>query len=229
MMKASFRHPRRQKSRFASIKAFSMLEILVASGLLAIVGALLLSSLSSSLDVKEDVQAISDRYHLIRQGMSRIVDEVSMAFLSKHNDAAEVRMKTGFRGERDEMHFTAFGYVNRLEDSKHSDQRELSFFIGADERTGEQALLRREQPDPDDEIDEGGRTQTLLPYAKDLEFQYWDPVTEDWKDTWDTEESATLLRLPPRVKIKVTVEIEEGYKTTFTTQTAITLIKPIDF
>jgi len=211
------------------VAGFSMMEVLVACSLLAVVGALLLSSLSSSLDLKEDVSAISDRYHLIRQGMSRLVDEVGMAYLSRHNDAAEIRMQTGFRGERDELHFTAFGYVSRVEDSKHSDQRELSYSIGIDDRTGEPALMRREQPDPDDEFDEGGREQVLMPGAKDLEFEYWDPTTEDWKDSWDAEESATLQRLPTRIKIKLVVEMEEGLEETFITQAPIFLTKPIDF
>ena len=62
-------------------RGFSMLEILIAAGLMGIMGALMVTSLSSSMDVKDAVETASDQYHLVRQGMSRMVREISMAYL----------------------------------------------------------------------------------------------------------------------------------------------------
>lgn len=212
-------------------RAFSLMEVMVAAALLAIVGGILYTSLSSSLDAKEMVEGTSNRYHLARQAMSRMVDQISMAYLSAHRSSTEVRVKTGFKGARDSLHFTAFGYVRRLADAKRSDQRELSFFLGLDERTGQQSILRREQPNPDDDFEEGGRIQTLLPYVTELSFEYWDPQTEDWKESWDTEEAATQNRLPTRVRITFTMKMddEEGLEQTFHTQTRLWLDTPINF
>lgn len=211
-------------------RAFSLMEVMVATALLAIVGGILYTSLSSSLDAREMVEGTSNRYHLARQAMSRMVDEISMAYLSAHRFSTKLRVKTGFKGERDSLHFTAFGYVRRLADAKRSDQRELSFFLGLDERTGQQSILRREQPNPDDDFEEGGRIQTLLPYVTELSFEYWDPQTEDWKESWDTEEAATQNRLPTRVRITFTVKMddEEGLEQTFHTQTRLWLDTPIN-
>lgn len=217
----------------ASLRArgFSLMEVMIASALLAITGGLLYTSLSSSIDAKDMVEGTSNRYHLARQALARMVDEISMAYLSAHHNQQELRTKTRFVGGRDELAFTAFGYVNRREGAKRSASRQLSYSLDIDDRTGAQALVRREQADLDDDVEEGGREQTLLPYVIDLTFEYWDAQTEEWKDEWDTEESATLNRLPERVRITFTAKMddEDGREQRFMTQSRIWLVTPIRF
>jgi len=207
-------------------RGFTLLEVLIAAALLAITGAFLATSLSSSIDAKEAVETTSGRYHVVRQGMTRMVDEISMAFLSAHNVTPELRVRTGFRGERDTIAFTAYGHVPRVEDAKESDQREVAFSLGTDDRTRTQSIMRRVQAFLDDDLDEGGREQTLVPDVSELEFQYWDNVTEEWKDEWDTESGAFQGRLPTRVKITFTAVMDDGIEQEFTTQTRVWLEKP---
>ena len=215
--------------RHGRVRGFSMMEILIASTLLEITGALMLTSISSSIDAKQIIEAKSTRLHQIRQAMTRMVDEISMAYLSAHTQTPELRVKTEFLGDRDELQFTALGYVRMIAEKKESDQHELGFFLGQDERTGVESLLRRNQPNPDDEPDEGGRVQTLLPDVTDLLFEYWDPTTQDWKETWNTEDSSTGRRLPARVRITFTARLDDDREQTFTTQTKIWLQKPMPF
>jgi type II secretion system protein J len=207
-------------------RGFSLLEVLIAAALLAITGAFLATSLSSSIDAKEAVEATSGRYHVVRQGMTRMVDEISMAFLSAHNVTPELRVKTGFKGEKSSLTFTAFGHVARVEDAKESDQRELAYSLGIDDRTRSESIMRRMHASFDDDLDEGGREQTLIPGVTELEFEYWDNVTQEWKDDWDTESGAFQGRLPTRVKITFTAEMDNGVEQTFTTQTRVWLEKP---
>ena len=141
---------------------------------------------------------------------------------------AEVRAVTGFKGERDRIDFTAFGYVPRVEDEKRSDQRQLSYFLDTDPRTRTKSLVRREQPKLDDDFEEGGRVQTLLLDVRELEFQYWDPQKEDWAEKWDaagTEQN----RLPARVRIKIVAVMDDGREQTFTTQSKLWLLTPLTF
>lgn len=218
-------------SRRHAARGFSLMEVMIASALLAITGGLLYTSLSSSIDAKEMVEGTSNRYHLARQGLSRMVDEISMAYLSAHHGQQELRSETRFVGDRDSLTFTAFGYVSRTEDEKHSASRQLAYELDIDDRTSAQALVRREQADLDDQVEEGGREQTLLPYVTELYFEYWDAQSEDWKEEWDTEESATLNRLPERVRITLTAKMDEedGREQRFMTQSRIWLTAPIRF
>lgn len=211
-------------------RAFSLIEILVAASLLAIIGALLMQSLSSSIDAKDAIEGTSSRYHLVRSSMSRMVDELSMAYLSNHRPTtgAEIRAMTGFKGERDRIDMTGFGYVARVEDEKKSDQRQLSFFLDTDPRTQTKSLMRREQANLDDDYEEGGRVLTLLPDVRDLEFQYWDPQKEAWQDKWDAQGSE-LNRLPARIRIEMVVVMDDGREQTFTTQSRLWLLAPLNF
>ena len=211
-------------------RGFSLIEILIAASLLAIIGALLMQSLSSSIDAKDAIEGTSSRYHLVRTAMSRMVDELSMAYLSNHRPTtgAEVRAMTGFKGERDRVDMTGFGYVPRVEDEKKSDQRQLSFFLDTDPRTQTKSLMRREQANLDDDYEEGGRVLTLLPNVRDLEFQYWDPQKEAWQDKWDAQ-GTELNRLPARIRLEMVVVMDDGREQTFTTQSKLWLLAPLNF
>lgn len=211
-------------------RAFSLIEILIAASLLAIIGALLMQSLSSSIDAKDAIEGTSNRYHVVRVAMSRMVDEISMAYLSNHRPTtgAAIRAITGFKGERDRIDMTGFGYVARVEDQKRSDQRQLSFYLDTDPRTSTKSLVRREQANLDEEYDEGGRILTLLPNVRDLEFKYWDPQKEAWTDKWESE-GTELNRLPARVRIEMVVVMDGGQEQTFTTQSKLWLQAPLNF
>jgi general secretion pathway protein J len=211
-------------------RGFSLLEVLIASALMALMGALMLTSMTSSIEAKELVDATSNRTHLVRQAMSRMVDEMSMAYLSNHHarNAPIVRTTTGFKGDRERVDFTAFGYVPRVEDERKSDQRQLSFFLDTDERTLTKSLRRREQANLDDKFEDGGRELTLLPDVSELTFQYWDPQKSAWSEKWDaagTEQN----RLPQRVKISLKAVMDNGQEQSFMTQTKIWLQAPLNF
>ncbi|OGQ16777.1 MAG: hypothetical protein A2138_25185 [Deltaproteobacteria bacterium RBG_16_71_12] len=210
-------------------RGFSLIEILVAASLLAIVGGMLVQSLSSSLDAKEAVEGTSNRYHLVRSAVSRMVDEISQAYLSAHVASAEARSETGFLGERDKLNFTAFGYVPRVADEKKGDSRQLAYYLDTDPKTQTQSLLRREQANLDDNFEEGGRALVLLSDVRELTLEYWDATKEEWLDKWDAQGSDPnqASKLPQRVRLKITAVMGDGEQQTFMTQTRIWLPAPI--
>lgn len=210
-------------------RGFSLLEILVSASLLAIVGGLLLTSLSSSIDAKEQVEATSGRFHLVRSAMSRMVDEISMAYLSGHHATAEPRTETGFLGERDSLKFTGFGYVPRVADDKKSDQRQLAYYLDNDPKSQSESLFRREQANLDDDFEQGGRALVLLPGVRELTFEYWDSVKESWSEKWDAAGSEHLNELPARMRITMIVAMDNGEEQRFVTQTKLHILKPLTF
>jgi len=217
----------RPLKRTRASRAFSLLEILIAASLLAIIGAMLTQSLSSSMDAKDIIETTSNRTHVVRAAVSRVVDELSMAYLSSHRPTmgAPVRAMTGFKGERDRIDFTALGYVARIENEKKSDQRQMSYFLDTDPRTRTKSLMRREQANLDDDFEEGGRVQTLLTDVRELEFQYFDPVKNDWADKWDAQ-GTELNRLPARIRIEITAVVD-GEERMYVTQSKLWTIAPL--
>jgi type II secretory pathway component PulJ len=203
--------------------------VLIAASILALIGGLLVQSLSSSIEVKEAVDKTSNRYHLVRSAMSRMVDEISMAFMSSHRNALEKNVETCFNGERERIDFTAFGNVPKVQDSKQGDARQLSFFLGDDDVSKTKSLMRREQANLDDDYQKGGREQALLTDVTALEFGFYDPLTTTWKDDWPCLEDSAEARPPPRVRIKLTAKMDNGEEQTFVTQSRIWLNTPLKF
>src|SRR5688572_5772506 len=118
--------------RRKSAHGFSLIEVMVATVLMGMMGALLMVSINSSVNAKEAVEEISGRYHLVRQAMSRMAREISMAYLSKNINITEPAFVTQFKGNKDSLYFSAFGNVVRQKDSKQSDQQVIGFYLGTD-------------------------------------------------------------------------------------------------
>ncbi|MCO4764231.1 MAG: prepilin-type N-terminal cleavage/methylation domain-containing protein, partial [Myxococcales bacterium] len=72
------RRPRRGE------RGFTLMEIMIAAALLAMMGAILGTSISAVLGAITDNREMQDRYHAARVALGRMQREVAMAYLSKH-------------------------------------------------------------------------------------------------------------------------------------------------
>ncbi len=205
---------------------FTLLEVVIALTLFAFMGVSLTSIMSSTIDVKDDVEKVSVRQHLIRQAMDRMVREIEMMYLDDHTGGSEVRYVSGLIGSDDRIDFTAFGHVPLKQDAKESDQREIAYYMGHDPRSGDEALMRRVDTNTDDELEEGGREQLLCPNVESIQFEFWDAQNTDWLDRWDTTDSRFTGKLPERIRITMKT-YDEGEEQTFQTQAKIWLPRAI--
>ena len=210
-------------------RGFSLIEILVAGALLAIMGVMLMTTLNSSIEVKDRVDGISNRYYLIRQAMSRMAREIAMAYTSKHKNANYAVINTQFKGEKSSLSFVAFGGFVRMKNAKESDQREITYFVETDMRKGSSALMRKEKVNPTALLGEEGRVQILCPHIKSINFKYWNHQMKTWEDEWRTEGmGGTHSDLPLRVLIEMWAIMENEVEQKFVTQTEIMITNPIN-
>lgn len=233
-----------------SFRGFTLIEVMVATVLLGMMGGGLMMSINSSIKAKDMVEEISGRYQVVRQAMSRMAREISMAYLSKHINVSEPAFVTQFKGKKDSLFFSAFGYVVRQKDAKQSDQQVIGFFLATD-KDGHQSLMRRVHPNLNLDVEKGGRSQVLCPKVSKLEFSYFDSRFEKWDETWiadptlmaaqgppaaqqkgEEKEAGENLpkpwRLPGFVKISMTVQMDEGSEMTWVTETEIPIQDPLD-
>jgi general secretion pathway protein J len=230
-------------------KGFTLIEVMVASVLMGLMGVFLMSTINSSIDAKDAVEEISTRYHLVRQAMSRMAREISMAYLSKHINSSEPAFSTMFKGYKNRLYFSALGHVVRQKDAKQSDQHVLAFYLARD-RADNQSLMRREQPNLNLDVEKDGISQVLCPKVSKLEFSYYDEKLDKWEETWladsmqnfaegqalsqlaiEQKSTDSLLksgRLPRFVKISMTIGVGEENEMTFITETEIFLQEPLD-
>lgn len=213
----------------------TLVEVMVAITLLALVSITISGGLSQSMAARERVEATADRVQVIRVAMERIVQDVSMAYVSAHVNPSPAlqTMNTCFIGGRSgqghRLDFTSFSHRRLYRDAHESDQNELSYFLAQhpdpppDERglrRPQLVLARREQNRIDADPQTGGTIQILVEDVVDFELEFFDGVSAQWVDRWDTREvSGQPNRLPAQVKIRLTVRDETAPRDQRTYQT----------
>ncbi|MES2504048.1 MAG: type II secretion system protein GspJ [Myxococcota bacterium] len=203
------------------MRAFSLIEILIAAALLGMMGVILMSSLTSSIDVRDKAEGISGRHHLIRQALSRMSSEISMAYVSTNRNPNLV-MDTQFKGEKSSVGFVAFGGLQHRQDAKESGEREITYFL----KDGN--LMRREKENPGRTLFETGKARLVCPKVDGLLFKYWNQTTSAWDSQWKTEGKPVAdMSLPSRVRIELTAKLNEDEIEKITTETEIWLTTPI--
>lgn len=228
---------------------FTMLEVMVALAILSMTSAILYGSLSVTLGSQREINKMQERYHAGRVAISKMARDLTCAFLSRHVSVTEYNRETLFIGEEDEVLFTYLGHFRWMEtESPESDQGVIEYSLRS--KDGMKQLVRREKVILDDSPDKGGVEDVLAEGVKDLEFQYWDAQAEDWTDEWKaelnkedivtnnvdfekTKRTAEKLAgletvedtfaLPHRVRIRLTLEDDEGNEYPFNTEVELPL------
>lgn len=211
---------RRKGTDVRSVAGMSLVEVLVAVTILAMIGTLIVGGFVQTAKNKKRIEAQSEYHHVVNSALERMQREISMAFVSVHQNPSEALIvhRTAFigsdRGDNDRLNFTSFSHQRLYRDAPESDQNELSYFIARDPETGIDTLVRREERRIDDDPEHGGRVQILTPNpsgngvieVRGLDFEYLDPVSWEWLRTWDTTQvTAQPNRLPAQVRITLTV------------------------
>jgi general secretion pathway protein J len=211
-------------------RGFTLMEVVVAVAITALMGAVIAMAFSSGFKAKETIEHDVESYRGLRTAMARMTREIGAAFVSDRYDALRYRDQndrpTNFIGQRDRLLFSSMAHQRLYTDAKESDQMTVEYSVktSTDKNAhGRTDLMRRENPIIDGPMDRGGTEEVLLENVKQLELSYWDTDKKDWVDDWDTRKIDRKSFLPVRVRIVVVAPDENGKLTRYTTQTRIML------
>lgn len=221
-----------------SSRAMTMIEVLVAMTVVTFMMFSVWRSFSATTKAIEITEDIQERYAMIRNAMDRMSAEVSGAYLSFNRRPEETRHFTMFEGRGDSLGdtltFSAFVHLRIRKDVDESDQTIIQYFIAQDpDDSKRQHLYRREtrrlSGDLPEDIRRFAPAYIMCEDVAELEFQYWDQTREEWLDEWRTTAiDQQPDRLPPRVRIKMGIENDDGDIEYFVTQTTIFMQEKID-
>jgi general secretion pathway protein J len=193
------RYAGRQRRQRASQAGFTMIEVLIAVGLLAGMSILVWTSVSSMFQARDIFTKRAERDLIVRNAMSRITNEIAAAYMAGPENGGEQlpgealdpaqlteEMKQrstqeafqfGFIGKDDRLDFTSFAHVRTRDDEPAGHHAEIGYEIrsqrGDDGRLVRQ-LVRREDTTLDADITRGGKSFVLLPELSKLKLSYWD-------------------------------------------------------
>lgn len=209
-----------------SFHGFSIIEVVIAAALVAMLGVWLFISTSNGIQAKNETAAKAARYHAARQALERMEHELSMAYLSAHRNANNLVVTTLFKGEEEKITFSALGNMPFVKEAHESDQQELSYYVERDDRTNKPALMRRVHKNLTLKPGEEGNADVLCSDVVGLKLKYWDEANSDWKKEWSSEGSFAQPLLPARIEIELTILIYER-EVKFVTQVELWMRKPI--
>jgi general secretion pathway protein J len=230
--------------RRASTRGFSLVEMLIAVGVLAGVCMLIYSAFAGMRNSKEGVARMDDRYHEGREALRRISRELSSAYVSLHRplDLTLMVEKTEFVGATgtpaDRVDFNSFSYTRFDRNVHESDQCELSYFGSPDPKhDGVTDLVRRVNPHLDLKPEKGGRFDVLASDIDLFKLKYLDPLTGQWVETWDSNDTLSHQNQLP-VFVYVKLVMNGGRRTSaghgqgtlrFETKVQIPMYQPLSF
>lgn len=227
-------------------RGFTLIEIMVAVGLLAMLSSILLGAFRYLTIAKEQSEMLQERHHTAWVALNRMSRELSVAYISRHVNAQEERSKTLFDGSGKSVTFVTLAHSRRLRGVQESDQSVVEYYLKNMGRSGK-ALLRRQKMIVDNDPESGGNIEILAENVKTIKFQYWDREDQSWESTWEvssddfeagpggqqvdeieTEDDKTL-QLPWRVRIHLELNGPDNKTLAFETQAQIYMREPLDF
>ncbi len=211
-------------------RGFTLLEIMIAVGITALMGSLVAVTFQTGLRAKESVEQEADRYRMLRVTMNRMSREIGSAFVSDRYDPKRFRdandRPTNFIGSKDRLLFTSMAHQRLYADAKESDQMVVEYRVKTStdrDAHGRQDLIRRENLQISEPMDRGGTEEVLFEGVKQLELGFWDSDKKEWDDEWDTRRLERKQILPTRVKITLFANDENGKEVRYITQTRVML------
>jgi len=221
-------------------RGFTLVEVMIAIALLALVSTAMITAFTTSFETKRRVTAVNERYHEGRQTATRMARELRMAFL-RPEVPEELReedpmMLTRFEGREDQIHFATTSHLRIHAGSKESDQSEVAYYLGRSDRDSGyegRTLFRRESKRVDNRPDRGGYIYPVVSGVKELKFEYWDDNgglgDDNWRRTWSSHDDPKEPLLPARIRVTLELEspIDGGPPIRFVTQAAPRLRRPI--
>jgi general secretion pathway protein J len=165
----------------------TMIEVMVAVAVLAMVAVLIHGVIDSLARGKKGEGMRAERVHEGREGMQRIVRDLSSAYLSLHmpTNQALITSKTAFVGRNsspfDRIDFAAFAHKRTDRDAHESDQAEVGYYASPDPDVPDKMdLVRREQTPLDIDPLKGGIADVVAEDIEEFDLKYLDPLSGQW-------------------------------------------------
>lgn len=222
-------------------RGLTLIEILVAITVMTMMTLSVWTSFRSTAQSMKYAEQLQVRYSIVRNSLSRISGELSMAYLAFNRPADEERHFTLFDGRdqfnRDSVTFSAFAHLRMRKDANEGDQSVIQYFVERDPTNNARThLFRRESKrltgdNPDNKFQELNPAYIFCEDVKSFDVKYWDNRKNEWVDEWRTvKKEMQPDRLPERVKVTLGImDPNNEREIKYTVQTLLFMQEKLDF
>jgi general secretion pathway protein J len=215
-----------------------LIEIMISLAVMSMMVVSVWSTFKGTLNGMKTQEEIQKKYAIIRNGISRMESELTMAYLSQNRRVDDPKHYTLFEGRdqftADSLTFSSFAHLRVRKDANESDQSVIQYFVEQDpEDTSRTHLYRRETRrltgDLPEDLERFAPAYIVIEDVVEFDVKYWENRQQEWLDEWRTMKTDMQPnRLPERVWIKLVIKDFDGELTEFNTQVALPLQEPID-
>ncbi len=219
-----------------SARGFTLIEVLVAVSILAIITTLTWASFKQTFATKSAIEAQAGRYRTVRLGLERLARELSMVYVSQNEDTSQPERRTRLVGKHhndlDEVLFSYMGHQRLYADANEADTALVSYYAARDPNDSRKTnLMRREARRLSYlKIDEQpGEADIVCDDVIKLKLDYYDRRDKVWREEWVTTSlDGQPDRLPSKIRITLTVRDERGVEVPFQTELRVAMAEPLN-
>ena len=196
----------------AGCRGFTLLEVLLAMAMLALVVSMVAIALSGSLKVIGATEDQGEIYHRARIAMQRISDDLASAVLTEGVEFVGTEQEVSGESTGDVLRFASMAHVVFSPRNQLPGMGIVGYEVVPDrERAGMLALLRSDRLfRPGEEFDRqpaAGERFLLCDRLRSVRFTYLDQQGEE-HDQWDTRQDAGDPDRERRLPVAVTCRLE---------------------
>lgn len=217
----------------APAAGMTLIEVMIAVSIGVGLVTLVYTSARDVRRTKATIEADADRLREAQMALDRFARDLRSAHLSGHRRPLQPKVDTAFVGEDDDpvdrVSMVSFSNQHRRFDGNDTDQSEVTYF-GAEDPDDPEILnlARRRSEFVDDKPLEGGAVEILVRDVVEFEVTYYDNSRDEWEDGWDTTQpTAQPNRLPPQVRVRLTLLDRHGGEMRLATQIPLEMTAPI--
>jgi type II secretion system protein J len=185
-----------QRPPFSSASAFTLIEVIISSALMAMIVVSAYLCLHAALSSQKLIEPRAAVLQNARVALGLMTADLRCAcplskdfqFLGMHRMMGEV--------EADNLDFATHHYTPRR--SREGDYCQVSFYLDKDAESGELVLYRRRNPTIAFDPLAGGRREELARGLRGVRYEYYDGL--DWYETWGEVEGQAKAQSSLRLR-----------------------------
>lgn len=222
------------KTSALSAKGFTLLEILIAMFIVAIVMSMLYTSYTTTFRNIDETAYQAEIYEMARIVMTRIVGDLESAYIyiAPENRSADTpdTLSAFFKGEEsthlsrsaDTLSFSSKAHLDFKEDSGNTGRANITYYFKEHNNNEALILYRSDTPDFEMTVQEEEKGMVLCEDLYSVDFKFFDEDGETY-ETWDSTSDTFKNRLPVMVSIKLEFINRADKESPFKFMTAVAL------
>lgn len=193
----------------AAQRGFTLLEVLLATGILASISVFAITSISNQMTIRNKLAGINESQHALNAGMTRVFDDVRHAYVLSKSDSVAANVSARpvrpvLYGKGGNLYFSAQNFNSLIAASPQSNIAMVRYYEREDPKdSARKQLVRVVDTDLRESIERAGvgTEQIVVHDLKQWSVLFWNG--QDWTPEWDTNSADSSGKLPKMAKISI--------------------------